>query len=418
MKLHRITESTDTILYRGDSSNIGEFDFDQTDSQALVGRGLYLTSSQEVAMDYTIKGSNDVIYRSDGVYYDPREFMVDVFLDLRSEQQQTFNGEFSNQVSAFVYDGNRAIKSAFPDATRTDSLYLQAKCWQELTKASMPALRALYDDTRTKFIQSLDDTRLIKTVLEEYLVVSADMVGQITRFRIPRAYLSKTYSVNNPMERWMVDWLVKYIRTKLPSFNPEKTHVDLRYNDPQSGSVRASSFNDFLRKFRKYGSQYAWSDHDIGGQGKNPSILEFLLGTHYGGTILHQDSQQIWDDMRKFLQSRGYVGLYYRGGEQTGHDTFTGGSPVKHSVYVLWDVNQVNQFVIDRKRAERNDDPKSYIGKIRFPLVKNSFVRATKRHYKDIDTYRQGSKYHEAADELITKWIASGSPITALLNVA
>lgn len=44
-------------LYRGDYSKISEFKFHKTDQNCLVGKGIYLTNSQELADTYRTKGS-------------------------------------------------------------------------------------------------------------------------------------------------------------------------------------------------------------------------------------------------------------------------------------------------------------------------------------------------------------------------
>ena len=51
--------SDSITLYRGDSSEIENFDSNKFDNKAIYGLGLYLTDNKDIAYSYTLKGGNN-----------------------------------------------------------------------------------------------------------------------------------------------------------------------------------------------------------------------------------------------------------------------------------------------------------------------------------------------------------------------
>lgn len=430
MRLFDLQEkSRQTVtLFRGDSSMVDEFQMDKTDARALVGQGIYLTTSFDVAKDYTIKGS-DVLYRSEeGEADDPRGFVYNMFYNqlqpivtevaqaafwaIRSEVSN-MDRIFSDEIDATIGTGREAQQS---------ERYNELNAWRNAAyKYATPYavgaaegiiaefVRGIYDVEYPKFKASFKNTRMLTTVLDELIIIPEEKLGHVSRFRAPIQYLeSKFYRVDDPMSDEDIKWMVEHIGTHVKDFDRSSTFVDLRYNDDEQGEVRAKNFDQWLEKFKTAGARYAWSDHNVGGKGENPTVMEFIVGTHLGGSISAGFDSDFWGDFREYISGQGYSGLHYAGGTRTGTNTFSGGSPVKHDVYVLWDENEVKGLRVGTKEVGVSATDQRLFTRFKFNYIIKSMLSMLSRYRDDAKRMRKGLKNAERIEEAIQEWFKTG----------
>jgi len=252
---------------------------------------------------------------------------------------------------------------------------------------------------------------MVKTVLDELVILPADKLTPVSVFEIPKDYIENTYRVDDPMPDWMLAWILRF-SSEVSGRDLSKHPGDLRYNDPEKGEIGTDNFYDWIEKFKEYGQRFAWAEHNIGGEGENPTLMQYTVGTHGGQSIVldrraKTGGDRFWDALRKVLESRGYVGLHYQGGMRTGSDTFTGGSPVKHNAYSLWNTDDLKSF---RGKTENvgidATDPRLFQ---RFQF--RSFMKPYADSIKRLENRLQdATDIHnpEYVEALADEWIATG----------
>jgi hypothetical protein len=257
------------------------------------------------------------------------------------------------------------------------------------------------------------------TVLTELVVVRDEQIGHVTRFRVPKKYLARAYRVDDPMPQWMFTWIVRY-NHEITGNDMNTGVVDLRYEDPERGEVRAKNLPDWLDNFKQHGMRFAWGDFYVGGNGENPSLLEFVLGTHHGGNLQYntvkEGQKPFWDALTDFLITRGYTGFHYQGGRRTGTNVYAGGSPVKHDAYSLWIERDIEGFRISSKPLGLKGTDPSLYKRFRFETVIGSvrdYFGYHTRSLKTRDEIANVDKIEEAAQT----WLASGALDKALGQV-
>lgn len=430
MRLNDLFEKTKQAitLFRGDSAEIEKFFTDKADAGALVGRGIYLTTSFDVAKDYTVKGQKRVLYRSEeGMADDPRGFLQDQFRamvapkvnKLLDAYRQTVQAELNRMTKIFQQEiantigiGQDAMQhpryTELQNWMTTARSYAEARAYKASEKIFLQHVRSVYDQEYQRFKKSFEGTRMLTTVLDEIIVIPEDSIGHVSRFRVPKFYLDRFYEVDAPMPDWLLKWYMSYVGTRIEGFDPRSTKIDLRYNDPETGEKRADSFVDWIDKFQEYGARFAWGEHYVGGQGENPTLLEIVYGTHLGQTIMYTDDYQFWEDLRSELEERGYVGLHYLGGNRTGTDTFTGGSPVKHDAYVLWDEKDANQFRINSKEIGIDATDTSLFKNFRFKHMVKKVMDSIAWMSEGVKNKSQVANADQI-DAAIDEWLQTGS---------
>lgn len=425
--------SSDRVtLFRGDSMEIDQYKIDKTDPGGMVGSGIYLTTSFDVAKDYTVKGTSDVLYRSEqGEGDNPREFVFQTFMKnfyniTRPVIEEFYWGIaskvrkmsdiFRHEINSTIGTGNQATEHPRHQELRmwynTAMEYAEAYLWVSGEKQLMQILKQLYQQEYDRFKSSFKNTRMLKTVLDELIIIPEDKLGHVSRFRVPTTYLNRTYRVDDPLSDGMIKWVISYMRQNIKNFDPSRSLVDMRYNDPQKGEVRAKSFRDWITNFKTYGARYAWGDHTVGGQDVNPSLMEIIYGTHTGLSLLHQNNNyQLWKDLQKYLEHEGYVGFHYNGGNRTGNNTYAGGSPVKHDAYVLWDERNVDGFRVGSKEIGVDSTDKRLFTRFRFDhVVKDVASRFTP--YKELVKKNRPHLVNVSQIEAdINQWLATGALI-------
>jgi hypothetical protein len=342
MRLSHLMESKNTVtLFRGDSSEIAQFHMGELDTAALVGSGVYLTTSHDVAKDYTIKGTNE-LYRSDeGGAKNPRRFM-----------QELFWNQLHPVMSRTIRAANDTLiyGSIVPTTSHAERKYVHSRTMQLAKPIIASQFRKIYDTEYVAFKATFNNTRLMTTVRNEIVIIRDNDLGHVSRFRIPKPYLGRCLRVDDPCEDWVIEWITQVFQTINPKFDANVSRIDMRYNDPEFGEKHADNLMDWVDKFKKYGARFAWANYNTGGKGENPSIMEILYGTYFGNSLVHSSNLDLWDKLRVAAQVQEHVGLHYAGGRSMGTDgEFTGGSDTKHDVYVLWNQDDANGFRIKTK---------------------------------------------------------------------
>lgn len=431
MRLTDLTERSrqGVTLFRGDSSLVDEFDMDKTDAQALVGRGIYLTTSFDVAKDYTIKGA-DVLYRSEEGETDPRGFIYDTFYDkLLPHVSEVFRAAgyaiqaeasnmdriFSDEIDATVGTGREAYNhprfNELNNWRNAAHRYVMPYAAAASEKIITEFVRKIYDAEYKKFKETFKGTRMLTTVLGELVILPEDKLGQVSRFRAPQSYLdSKFYQVDEPMSDQDLMWVVQQIGNGREDFDRSSSPVALRYNDDNGEEVGYSdSFDQWIEKFKTNGARYAWGDYNIGGKGKNPTLMQFAVGTHQGQSMTAGFGSTFWDDFRDHLIQMGYKGIHYAGGTRTGTNTFSGGSPVKHDVYVLWDQKEANALRVGTKEVGVAGTDKNLFSRFRFSyVIKNMVTNPLRRYKDDAKRMRKDIKNVERIEAAVHEWLKTG----------
>lgn len=426
MRLTDLTEKSkqSVTLFRGDADMVDEFEMDKTDARALVGQGVYLTTSFDVAKDYTIKGT-EVLYRSEeGESEDPRAFVYNQFFNrfqprsmavaqamfwaVRSEVA-TMGRIFDEEIATIIGTGREARHhqryNELLQWKRAASDYVESYGMAAGEKVLNEYLRGIYDAEYAEYKKTFKNTRMLTTVLGELVIIPEDKLGHVSRFRAPATYLDdKFYPVDSPMDDEMVQWIVKFLQSEREDFDSSSTPVDLRYNDPERGAVRADSFDDWIEKFKAHGSPYAWGGFDIGGEGDNPTLMQFAVGTHHGQNF----SDTIWDALRGHLQEIGYSGLHYEGGNRTGTDTFAGGSPVKHDAYVLWDENEVKGLRVGSKEVGVNSTDQRLFSRFKFGYVIKPITKVIDENRAKAKSLRKNLKNVDQIEAAVQQWLKTG----------
>lgn len=431
MRLTDITEKSrqSVTLFRGDSSMIDDFDMDKTDASALVGRGVYLTTSFDVAKDYTIKGT-DVLYRSEeGEANDPRGFIYNVFFDqlharfkhIAQAYQYAIQGEVSNMDRVFSDEIDQIVGTG--RAGQQHPRYGELNSWKNkayryATPYAMAAgekillgyLRSIYDEEYAKFKASFKGTRMLTTVLGELIIIPEDKLGHVSRFRAPKKYLEgKFYQVDEPMSDEDLVWIVQQLGKHRDDFNRGSTMMGFRYNDDDGEEQMGLTFDGWIEKFKSHGARYAWGDYNVGGEGKNPTLMQFANGTHIGQSIVAGYNSTFWDDFREHLVQQGMSGIHYAGGTRTGSNTYSGGSATKHDVYVMWDPNEVRGLRVGTKEVGMKTTDQRLFSRFKFPYVAKSLVSdSLARHGVDAKRMRKDVKNVERIEAAIQEWFKTG----------
>jgi hypothetical protein len=370
--INLITESQQTVtLYRGDASEIERFTMDKADSEALFGRGIYLTDSPEVAADYTLKGNGgDIVFQS-GAYnssFQSKEQLIQAYLEkicmeLGYEEEAKRLKEQWHQIAL-----ERQNKAVIPDG-----LYWDGMSSEEQNKAHVvyreirnkPALeaRAEYEVERRalsqKFVakakkvyrERIKDMRIIRQSTGAWVFVKSERGGTISTFEVPRAYCEMTLDTEAPLADDVLPILRDAFYAAYDKIPYGTGRMDLRVWDAKGDEKFPLSFDDYVEGYKTMGSRYAWADHNIGGKGKNPTVDELLNGTHAGYHVLKNAQDKLIAD----LKGKGYVGFRYQGGVRVGGTGNRGGGGVLHNAYSFWDEKVINGFRGDHHAYE---DPK------------------------------------------------------------
>lgn len=300
----------ESLLYRGDSSSVQQFVFDKSEAEGLFGKGLYLTNNPKVARDYSNKGEGRLIQSRDGNAKSvPGALVAHVRrrIELWEGDNRDKLRELASKYGSKSYDKIAALKDAQWTVIE-----------QELLQKAKTGLYAL------------------KTTQNE--ITLSTKRGIVSVFDIPDAYLNQTVNADRPMP----DNVLKLI-------------LDLL--DDAARPV----MQEYVGRYKREAVPYAWQDRLVGGHGANPTMDEFIHGTHIGQALTHAKGwppveAAFWGAFRTAMQPLGYVGIEYRGGDRT--------AGVPHRAFVFWDVPTVNAFRKDSQGMRSYRITPAYLEKL------------------------------------------------------
>jgi hypothetical protein len=346
-------EKSTVTLYRGDASSIEMFDIDKTDYDALLGMGLYLTDSPSIARDYTASKAADenVLFRKrtdqgEGARSKKdliQSYLVHVMktkyeLDLVLQQYRAdANGRFWNM--------DPAEKAARGDDFRG-----------EFEAGQRKVLQNLFGKAKKDFEALRGKVRVTQLTTGEFVLTKADRPGVVTTFEVPADYLERTMHAERPLTDDQLAIVYKaFVRA---AKGDEERPFDLRHYGSDSNG---NKFWDFIEGYKKHGTYYAWTDHQLGGKGENPTLDFFWNGTHSGYFVFRdKERQQL---LIQDLLNAGYTGLEYQGGVRLGGTGPRGLGGHMHRAFVLWDVEKANSFRVSTQSVAGDDEDASDIHK-------------------------------------------------------
>lgn len=316
---------TETLLYRGDSTTIDQFDLAKTEKYALFGAGIYLTSDPQVAHDYTVTGSHEhILYprkASDPESRTSRDLLRNYVLSLADQfDELRFQATWMQQHGLDRYAGLSSRLSREYDNDKNNAR-------QRGIAAHQPAVLA-----RVK--ADLPNLRAIKLTTGALRLVHRDLPSAVSVFDIPDAYLNQVLHAEQPLP----DNVLAAIKRLFLGDQPATRVIDMRDAD---GKYR--TFDDWVKAYKTSGILYAWAGEErnpvVSGRGRNPDLDVIRNGTHFGGHWFAENGQMFADAM----QALGYVGLEYEGGKRIGAFV-RGGGRRRHRAFVFWDVAALHRF--------------------------------------------------------------------------
>lgn len=158
-------------LYRGDAQQVAP-SLDYASPGALFGAGIYLTDNKRVAGDYTVKGSNDVVFRYGGLAGRvSKQAVVDAYI---RQQAQYFDKDGKPQEYPQSLSG---FGPGFPPGTHAyrqhaqDQVRLQAAKQAYAKQAASLVVRVNADGTA---------------------VLVKKGAGQVSAFDVPKSWIQRT----------------------------------------------------------------------------------------------------------------------------------------------------------------------------------------------------------------------------------
>lgn len=315
------------ILYRGDYEKIDEFDVDMTRKDCLLGKGVYLTVSREVATTYRNKTNNKRKYqasKNDG------SDTGEIFRGYVNTIQEAYAGAIFGLAYYISADGRLGTKKvSFPNQKREFSrehMAHAARAWSYLIRdkdftvtresVRVPKADQKYNPREASFL------RLEYEFKTQYVIVYKAAVyngtGHLTVLEMDKDFLDKNtidadqnvdYLDNGITDLVGTEILKpsngnsRYSLTKMPV--PEEKVLQIR-----EGKARLTSYFLGERKL---------------------SLMDLVCR----GAINP-------NRFREVFEPYGFVGLRHMGGLVTGG--------VRHRVYILWDDALVNKSIVRREK--------------------------------------------------------------------
>lgn len=322
----------EAMLYRGDASNVAEFEFERTDVAALFGPGIYLTSDPEVAHDYTAARSDERVYPQGGgaepatsvraLLQGYVEWLASTFDEREYRDRWVRKHGLGERYSGLQSGTHRRMND-------------------DMEEAKLLSKRERMPEALAKTRADLKHLRVARLTTGELVLVRNDRTSALSGFNIPDEYLARVLHAERPLPDKALAALRELWMAKYPQDNG-----DLR----DGSNERIRGFDAFVATFKKRGAHRAWAedgDPKIGGRGENPSLDDLRNGTHGGAHVytdmLFTEGKPNSMNLIRTLMKLGYVGLEYDGGKRLGQ-YLRGGGGRAHRAYVLWDVKTVNGF--------------------------------------------------------------------------
>jgi hypothetical protein len=353
------------VLYRGDSTRIDRFEISKTDSGALLGMGIYLTSSPEVAKDYTVKDTTggDIVFRNRNRDYDQnrdydgsyspkdlisaylRKIMKDAGFDEELEKLKTlWQRQFHERMVGLEYprgDDDRELyiqnRDKIGDQVRAEFAVVRNKLIQKYMA-----------NAKKVFAKQRPDMRIMKLTTGEYVFMKSQREGGISKFEFPTSYIARCLHAESPLPDEILP-IIKAAFARAHKENDPDAKWDLRYtkkNGNNADEQIGNTIDEFIAAYKEHGARYAWTGKDgppvmRGGKGENPSLDFLWNGTHSGYHVFQNKEGQNF--IRERLEKLGYVGYAYDGGVRIAGTGARGGGGQNHNAYVLWDEEVVNE---------------------------------------------------------------------------
>jgi len=327
MEIARIDELR---LYRGDSTKIDRFDVAKTHYRGLFGPGIYLTTDPLIAGDYVATKNEDVVYPKDRI--DPEARTTK---DLLRGYANRIASDFSEK----KFRDEWVRKNGYGQSYNGLSSSAHRKMDHDMAIEQAKSLRARLPAAIEQVRQELPTLAVQKLTTGDLRLIRKKRDGVISTFEVPDTYVARTLHADRPLP----DDVMAII----------KDHITrLGYKDLRDAEENFVSFDDYVKGYRERGTRYAWRDEDDddwwrGGKGENPTLDDFMNGTHAGSAAFFDG---MFDDARpnstafiKAMMDAGYVGLEYDGGKRVGQHV-RGGGGRRHRAFVFWDSDAINSF--------------------------------------------------------------------------
>lgn len=269
------------ILYRGDSTEIDEFDFHKTDRHCLLGQGIYLTSKKQVGESYRTKGVR-------------RQWDMPFVL---------FQGK--------AQDRPTAIEKAFEEFYRT---------WWRAIREGREKLSKEKDEKQARvYYQSLvNDNQIVADYTRGYIAPPSWSSSQVKMDQHRRQerdmqVVCKLTSQVGALSKFEFD--ASYFNSSV-----------LKVGDPASKEIRELLLDKGIDLSKKPVAQPDYSYYNTWGSRAGPSLLSAL---GYRGIANRSTT------IRSIFEPYGYIGFEYDGG------VLVGGLG-RHRAFCIWDDDYVN----------------------------------------------------------------------------
>lgn len=389
MKLRDLMEAVgDVTLYRGDSTSVARFSVEHTSSEGLVGRGIYLSTSKDVAREFTVKGHPDAVAESE-----PGE-------DIRHFMRRILARDYLSDVlppSKAYHACSRIFRGLDIDGD-VDWSDLQDAIFVQLAPTYLDHIQRQYKRAYAKFQKDMNGRRILNSGRNWVIVSDKADGGHISAVELSAEDNARVFDADAPMDTRFQEKLLDIISGMI-SHDPRTYQLDYRYE-----GGRAENWYDWQKKFAQYGATFAWAGRDIGGEGLAMSLIEFVVGTHVGQMLQHQGAG-IWEPIRSALESEGYIGIRFEGGDDIGGDLPAGGSAIRSQIYCLWD----EELVASQRQETQSigvspTDPritKNY----RFNVIMKPLIDQVDRKVRGTQVVNIPDNVQAVLDQ----WIASGN---------
>lgn len=333
MNMRPLMTLSEKLLYRGDAASISQFDMAKSSDRNLYGPGIYLTDDAEVAADYTLKGSTQVVF-SDPEAKNQREIIAGYIRHLIDEvaDWKKVEKDLTQDWAMQNVKGHR----------RGDTLPgMSEGHWSRLkwflADQHKQLAQQLFPQAQAKLRTEMPNLRVARNTMGELSIVTRNRTGTVATFDVPDPYLARLLHAERPLP----DKVLHLIRSLWFKEQGQTGH------GMRDGDENEIDFDSYIKNYKTRGTRYAWHEQTIGGKGVNPTFDELRNGTH-GGYHVFTDS--MFDDVKRrhigfvtAMQKLGYVGLEYDGGLRVGGYNRGGGGRA-HRAFVFWNGKELAQF--------------------------------------------------------------------------
>lgn len=330
-----------TILYRGDSQYIQNFEKEFFDPKAIYGLGLYLTDDIDVAKTYTLKDdvNNSVIF-NEPCYFDNPDtetahkwfifgYLINKVNNLNISEQKLYDDfaeyefykqniknlyvDYINKKIDFKTFLDKFLWSGYYDNHIEEindlEKYYKVKYEKHL---SLEKEYEIYLKKATDFFNKNKDNFYFIIDSENYVKVT-DLTlnkGYISEFKINNNILKDLYDANTIMDKDIISVLRKFFNRYIKQDNVSKEIKDFNQNQ--------FTFKYFMKG--------------------NKRLSDFLYNNYTFRRQVTIVERKTWFYFINEMRKLGYKGIRYNGGEHsvTYHKD--------HNAYVIWNLDLVERI--------------------------------------------------------------------------